>query len=56
MLANRFSHLCHAQQADSGPIDAPKTVAEVKQEPYGLPDRYLAAWTGSMLCAQQPVP
>lgn len=26
-------------QASDGPIDAPKTVADVRQEPYGLPQK-----------------
>jgi hypothetical protein len=34
-----------SQQAQNGPIDEPKTPADVKQEPYSLPSRYtLSGW------------
>lgn len=37
----------YSLQSEDGPIDAPKTVQDVRQEPYPLPER----WVGMM---QQP--
>lgn len=44
-------------QASDGPIDAPKTVADVRQEPYGLPQKCAVLLPLVLLPpARRPVP
>ncbi len=35
-----------SMQSDNGPIDTPKTVADIRQAPNSLPDKCVEGWTG----------
>lgn len=36
----QFSHFTEVKETDMGPIDKPKTVADIQKEPYKLPDGF----------------